>query len=380
MTTSMLDAARDLQPIVDANARAAGERAALPRETVDAFVAANLQGVSVPRAVGGAELSLVDSIDVFAAIAWADGSAGWSLMASASAASFFGAWGGDALVEKMFAERVPLCAGQFAPNGTAVRDGDEWVVNGDYQFGSNIDAAEWVGAGVMTQPPDGSGDQPDMLFTIFPAELVERRGNWDVLGLRATASEDYAVRDVRVPDSATFRFFAPVRHRGGPVYELGVLGLTAAGHAGFALGVVRRALDELVCVAKTKHRMGAATPLRDSERFLHALGTLECRARANETLVRTEFDAAQRRMEECAGPDPAMVNRLRAVTVHVTHDGADIVRECYLLAGTTALRRGPLERCFRDIHAGTQHFFASPAGPIELGRDLIGRDLIGRDA
>jgi hypothetical protein len=69
-----------------------------------------------------------------------------------------------------------------------------------------------------------------------------------------------------------------------------------------------------------------------------------------------------------------MVNRLRAVTVHVTHDGADIVRECYLLAGTTALRRGPLERCFRDIHAGTQHFFASPAGPIELGRDLIGRD------
>jgi alkylation response protein AidB-like acyl-CoA dehydrogenase len=103
-----------------------------PPATVDALVAANLQGVSVPRAVGGAELSLADSIDVFAEIAWADGSVGWSLMASASAACFFGAWGGDGLVEKMFADHVPLRAGQFAPNGTAVRDGDEWVINGDY--------------------------------------------------------------------------------------------------------------------------------------------------------------------------------------------------------------------------------------------------------
>jgi alkylation response protein AidB-like acyl-CoA dehydrogenase len=186
----------------------------------------------------------------------------------------------------------------------------------------------------MTQPPDGADEQPEMRFAIFPAGEVERRA----------------------------------------VYELGVLGLTAAGDAGFALGVVRRAVDELILVAKTKHRMGASTPLRDSEWFLHALGTLETRARANETLVRAEFAAAQSQMEETRAPDPALVNRVRAVTVHVTHDGADIVRQCYLLAGTTALRRGPLERCFRDIHAGTQHFFASPAGPTDLGRDLPGRD------
>lgn len=372
MPTNLLDAARDLRATIDANARAANDASTLPRATVDALVEAGLQGVNVPRDVGGAELPLVDAIDVFAEIAWADGSAGWSLMASASTASFFGAWGGEGLVERMFADGVPLCAGQFAPNGTAVRDGDTWVVTGDYQFGSNIDAAQWVGAGTVTQPVEGSGEQPELLFAIFPAECVERRGNWHVLGLRATASEDYAVRGVRVPDDATFRFFAPIRRRGGPVYELGVLGLTTPGHAAFALGVTRRAVDELVDVARTKHRMGAATPLRDSERFLHALGTLECRARANEALVHAEFAAAQARMEAEPAPDPQVVNRLRAVTVHVTQDGADIVRECYLLAGTTGLREGPLERCFRDIHAGTQHFFASPAGPIDFGRDLVG--------
>jgi alkylation response protein AidB-like acyl-CoA dehydrogenase len=363
---TMLDAARDLRTTIDANARAGGE-ARVPRETVDALVDAGLQGAISPRVLGGAELSLVDAIDVFAEVSRADGSTGWSLMASASTAAFFGAWGGDTLVEKMFAERVPLCAGQFAPNGAAARDGDGWLLNGDYQFGSGIDVAEWVGAGAFTDE-----ERPDFLFAVFPAEQAQRRGNWEVLGLRATVSEDYHVGDVWVPDAATFRFFAPVRHRGGAVYELGVLGLTSVGHTGFALGVVRRALDELVAIAQTKHRMGAATPLRDSERFLHALGTLECRALANEALARTEFDAAQERIEALAAPDAEVTNRLRAVTVHVTQQGADIVRECYLLAGTTALREGALERCFRDIHAGTQHFFAGPASPIDFGRDLLG--------
>jgi hypothetical protein len=47
------------------------------------------------------------------------------------------------------------------------------------------------------------------------------------------------------------------------------------------------------------------------------------------------------------------------------------VRQAYLLAGTTALRDGPLQRCFRDIHAGSQHFFASPASTLAYASDLM---------
>ena len=63
--------------------------------------------------------------------------------------------------------------------------------------------------------------------------------------------------------------------------------------------------------------------------------------------------------------------RVRQATVHLTQEGADIVRHVYLLAGTTALRDGPIQRCFRDIHAGSQHFFASPASTLDFARDLI---------
>ena len=46
-------------------------------------------------------------------------------------------------------------------------------------------------------------------------------------------------------------------------------------------------------------------------------------------------------------------------------------RQAYLLAGTTGLRAGALQRCFRDLHAGSQHFFASPASTQDFARDLM---------
>ena len=53
---------------------------------------------------------------------------------------------------------------------------------------------------------------------------------------------------------------------------------------------------------------------------------------------------------------------------------ADIARQAYLLAGTEALRDGPLQRAFRDLHAGAQHFFASNAASIDWARGLLARE------
>ena len=56
----------------------------------------------------------------------------------------------------MFADGVPLSAGQFAPNGTATPDGDGYRLNGRYSFGSGINHAHWAGAGVLTEEPEGA--------------------------------------------------------------------------------------------------------------------------------------------------------------------------------------------------------------------------------
>ena len=133
---------------------------------------------------------------------------------------------------------------------------------------------------------------------IVPRDAVTITGNWDVLGLRATASYDYTVDDVFVPRAASFGYaapgsIAPIHRRGGAIYDLGVLILTCVGHSAWAIGLTRRALDELRALAPTKQRMGASTTLSESERFLHDYARLEQRARAAAAHVRDTFHSAQ---------------------------------------------------------------------------------------
>jgi len=368
--SSLLAEARSLRSSIDAEATRAGA-APVPSASIEAMRRTGLFGVMAPRELGGAELTLLDAIEVFAEVSRADGSAGWCLMASASAAAYFGAYAEDEFAEKMFADWVPLVAGQFAPNGTGTPTPGGYRVTGDYQFGSGLHHADWVGAGFLVSSDEDPDAPARYLFGVLPKTEVELRGNWDTLGLEATASWDYGVRDVFVPEGACFLFAAPTRRRGGRIYELGVIAQTAAGHAGFAIGVTRRALDELRVLARTKVRMGAGAFLKDDERFLHALGTLESRFQASRAWVGEAFAQAERTVLETGRVDPVENNTLRQATVHVTQEGADIVRQAYLLAGTTALRAGPLQRCFRDIHAGSQHFFASPASTLDHARDLM---------
>lgn len=360
-----IDVARDLFPLIS---EAAAQPGPVAGEVIDRMDRAGLFGVMVPRDCGGLELPMLDSLDVFAEVSRADGSAGWVLMAGAATIAFFGAWAGDETADRLFADGVPLAAGQFAPNGVAVPVDGSYRLTGEYQFGSGINHADWVGAGVMTQPDDGS--DAAYLLAIMPKAEAELKGNWDVLGLEATASWDYGIHDVLVPESATFDFFAPVRRRGGPTYDLGVMVLTALGHAGFAIGVTRRALDELAALAPSKTRMGAGTSLAESEPFQLALARLESRAASAAAWTRETFAEAER--GALAGEiDLAACTRARQATVHVTQEGADIVREAYLLAGTTALREGPLQRCFSDLHAGSQHFFAGDFATLDMARDVL---------
>ncbi len=371
MTTSLLEAARDLYSTIDANAIAAGSDPVSP-DTVNALIDAGLYGVLVPREVGGAGLSVADTVDVFAEVARADGSTGWCLMAGAGVVSFFGAYAGDDFVSEMFARGVPTMAFGAPTTGFGVgaRERDGYRVSGRFGFGSGVNHARWVG--VAFSPESTESDLSQVLFGAVPADQVKLLGNWNVMGLESTASYDYEVEDAYVPDDATFSFAAPLRKRGAPLFELGILPLTAAGHAGFAIGCVRRMLDELTELAIKKARFGADSALAGSERFQHALGSLDGRARAGAAWVREAYTRAERSAAERGVPDPRTVLDARQAVVHVTQDGAAIAREIYLLAGTSALREGPLQRFFRDLHAASQHFVAGSSPTLELAQYMLG--------
>jgi len=91
--SQLFSAARDLRSTIDANARKAGANP-VPKETVGALLDAGLYGLMTPKELGGAELPILEVIDVVEEVSRADGSAGWCLMAGATTAAYFGSYAG----------------------------------------------------------------------------------------------------------------------------------------------------------------------------------------------------------------------------------------------------------------------------------------------
>ncbi len=362
-----LASARALAPLIEAEAEAGEAACVITPAVADALDAAGLFGLMVPRELGGLEAGIGPTLEVFEELSRADGSTGWSLLASATSSAFAGAYTGDAAAHEMFpAGRRAIHAGMYAPVGTAhVADADGvagYRISGHYRFGSGSAYATWIGGGAL-QLLDGElamnpeTGMPVIRAFFVPKDHVEMRGGWDVMGLVATGSFDYEVPEQFVAEDFTFPLLTPVTQRGGPIYRLGVLGLTSAGHAGFALGVGRRALDELVAIVRTKQRMGSA-PVHEQQLFQHDFAVQDAALLAARALVFDVFLAAESAVLQGDDATPVQQQRLRQATTYATRVAADAVRFAYLWAGSDALRSpSALQRCFRDIHAGTQHVF-----------------------
>ena len=144
------------------------------------------------------------------------------------------------------------------------------------------------------------------------------------------------------------------------MYRIGLFGLVASGHAGFALGVGKRALVEVLAIAETQAAHGqlrAGRPRSSCSSTSSRCTTPRCAPRAR-TSFETFADGGGRGASRRAPRTLVQQQRMRQATTYATRVAADAARFAYTWAGTDALRNpSVLQRCFRDIHAGTQHIY-----------------------
>jgi alkylation response protein AidB-like acyl-CoA dehydrogenase len=194
-----------------------------------------------------------------------------------------------------------------------------------------------------------------------------------VAGLQGTGSFDYSVLDRDVAEGFSFSLFADEPRSGGALYRLGIFPITAAGHAGFALGVGRRALDEIEALAHAKTRMGAGGPVAQDPLFQRELARAEARLRSARAFVLEAFGDVER--VALAGDRPPLRQRalVRMATSWATEAAAEVADFAYRFAGTDSLRLpSDLQRAWRDIHAGTQHIFVDDKTYLDAARVLLG--------
>ena len=370
--------ARDVAPVVREEALASEREGTLTDRAVEALGRAGLFGVAVPEALGGGEQGFGVQLDVFAALSRADGSAGWCLMVSATASAFAAAYCAPDAARDMFGDRAWVAhAGQFAPRGQGHAIEGGYRVNGDFSFGSGTAYAAFIVAGFVPfeagEPRMRDDGLPEMRVAVLPRERVLFRGNWHVAGLQGTGSFDYGVNDQEVPEGFTFPLFVDTPRTGGSLYRAGVLSATAVGHAGFALGVGRRALDEIEALAHRKIRMGAPTTVAESPRFQLGLARAEARLRSARAFVHEAFGALEERV--LGGDPPTLMQRalVRTATTWATEAAAEVADFAYRSAGTDSLRLPrDLQRAWRDIHAGTQHIFVDEKSYIDPAQVILG--------
>jgi alkylation response protein AidB-like acyl-CoA dehydrogenase len=214
---------------------------------------------------------------------------------------------------------------------------------------------------------------PLMTVAVVPREQVTFTDGWHVQGLKGTGSFDYNLQEVFVPDSHTYPLMTRNPVRGGHLYKFGVMPLTACGHAAWALGVARSALDDVRELAISKTRMGESSSLAHRPTFQRNLAHHEGMWRAAHRLIVDTFTQIEEQVKGGVEVTPQMRCDMRLAATYTTEACREVVQWAHLAAGTTSIREGNrLERAFRDIYTGTQHAFISENTYIEAGRMLLG--------
>ena len=103
---------------------------------------------------------------------------------------------------------------------------------------------------------------------------------WHTIGLRGTASNEYSVNDLFVPEERAAHRDDP-RHRqsDGPLYRYTSNQLYSIGFGGVGLGLARGMMDAFLNLPATKISRGASKPMRENNVVQSQFGQCDARLR-----------------------------------------------------------------------------------------------------
>ena len=344
----------------------------LTDESVAALRTGDFFGLLVPRCFGGLEAGVVDALAVIETISEADGSTGWSLMAcnvgTGSAAAYLPRAGAEAVFGNR--KQLPIISGEGAPKGRADREGKGFRLTGRWSYGSGVMHTEYLHTGGMVYE---NGTPREARTFIVPSRHARFLDNWDVVGLRGTASIDYALDGVYVPEEFTHSPNALAAEQGGDLYRIGIVGMSPLGHTGFTLGLGRRVLDEIAALANAPS--GRPSPLGERGgdiAFQEAYGAAEGKYRAGRALCYEIWGDVGATLDRGEPVSSRQFTLMRLALNQLTVAVSEVCGFAHRYGGGVAIRPGILQRCVRDMMTATQHRIVSPTMLRECARELLG--------
>ena len=241
--------------------------------------------------------------------------------------------------------------------------------HGHKSFGSLTPVWTYMGLHGM----DASNPEAPMIVHAFmPRESdgIDIRETWDVLGMRATRSDDTMLDGVFVPD----RYIVRVLPAGAAGMDAFILSVFAWGLLGFGnvyYGMAQRALDLTVETVKKKGSLGVTRSMAYHPGVQQGIAEMVMELEA----IGPHLEHVARDWSEGVDHGTAWVIRIVAAKYHAVEGSWRIVDKALDLAGGFGIfRKGPFEQLFRDARLGRIH----PANGM-LTHELCAKLTLGID-
>jgi alkylation response protein AidB-like acyl-CoA dehydrogenase len=377
----VISRAEAVRPAVAAASNEIESTRRLPPGLLDELHEAGLFRLLLPRSSNGIETDPVTFFHVMETIARADASTAWCL-SQAGGCAMSAAYLDLPVAHAIFGNdpRAVVAWGP-GPKVRAVECEGGYRVTGVWSFNSGGRHATWLGAHSPIYQADGSpkldGDGEQLHRTMLVrTEDVQWTDIWNTVGLRGTASDQFALDDFFVrSDHSITRDFDKECRESGPLYRMGAGTCYQVGFAGVACGIARGALDCFIDMASSKVARGSKSPLRDNAVVQSSLAQAEVNVRAARGFVLQSM--AEIWKDLSAGTLITVEQRItvRLAATHAIHKAREAVDFAYHAAGATSIfDNHPLERRFRDIHTVTQQLQGQLKHFETVGAWMMGAD------
>jgi len=374
--------ARDVGPAIALVADEIERTQEIPEPALTAMHQAKLFRMLLPRSVGGDQVEPWVYLRAIEEISRYDGSVGWNTFV-ANSSSIIAPYIPVEAARTIYGNPRGLISWGPPNHHRAIAAPGGYRITGEWHFSSGYRQANWIGAHAQVVEPDGSlrlnrFGRPTVRTLLMPKEKTVPIHDWNTLGMRGTASEGYAVKDVFVPEEFSGTREDPTLRRDrGPLYAFTTQGLYAVGVSGVALGIARALLDAFIELAleKAPRNLGrlADSPVVQSDLARREADLGAARAYLVEILKEIWEQADD--IEPIGSAERARLRLGCTQAIHVAEKTANWV---YKAAGTSAIFIGtPFERRFRDMHTLSQQIQAREAHFETVGRVMLNGDPEG---
>ncbi len=368
-TTTIADVklSDDVLALIAARAATSDESGHLDPEVVSALAATGINRLLLPAELGGFAASPRHSVEIVEQIAAVDGSTAWAAAIGFGTNLFAGYMPSEGAAE-VFADPDRSNASMFAPMAAVVEADDGTIrLTGRWPFTSNCEQAAWIGlaASFVGEPA------PRLIFV--PRSHVTIDQTWDVVGMRATASNDTLVADFTVRRAHTCSF-ADRPWATGPLWRLPLFVALAPPLAAVSLGLARGALDELNRQALARRAQMRGSLLEDPI-GMGDLGAADALLRGARAGLLEITDECWERSVAGQPIDRVLQSRAFLSAQHSTDVAVEVCATVHRLGGGAAAYRGsPLLRALRDVETVRQHALFNRGLRSHLARTIAGTE------